>query len=182
MIPLCYGGLLVSLPALERGRMQNCLGWVSQLGELSRPRAYVLVRVRRGSAVVISCERLAACCMCLPLIASALRSRCIAFLKAGCGYYRPRASSGNGVGYPQHRRWCSRQSICMSACILSESTQGKLFRAPSALTLACRRGACGAFAAAGICGYFPLRERMLAIMTLRPFAASYGIIRRCAAI
>ena len=60
--------------------------------------------------------------------------------------------------------------------------QGKLFRAPSVLTLACRRGACGAFAAAGICGYFPLRERMLAIMALRRFAASYGIIRRCAAI
>jgi hypothetical protein len=48
--------------------------------------------------------------------------------------------------------------------------QGKLFRAPSTLTLACRRGACGAFAAAGICDYFPLRERMLVIMALRPYA------------
>ena len=52
----------------------------------------------------------------------------------------------------------------------SESTQGKLFRAPSALTLARRRGASCAFTAAGIGGYPPLRECMLAIMASRSCA------------
>ena len=57
-------------------------------------------------------------------------------------------------------------AVHMHVPLLSrESTQGKLFLAPRALTLACRRGACGAFAAAGIGGYSPLRECMLAIMS-----------------
>ena len=104
-----------------------------------------------------------------------VRSRCIAFVKAGCGNYQPlclySASSGNGVGCPQHRRWCSRWSICMSPCILIGSRQGKLFRAPSAYINACvqvRR--VWRFCCSGHLWLFPLRERMLAIMALRPYA------------
>jgi hypothetical protein len=44
--------------------------------------------------------------------------------------------------------------------------KGKLFRAPSALTLASWRGTCGVLAAAGIDGYYPL----LATKAPRPCA------------
>ena len=66
----------------------------------------------------------------------------------------------------------------MSPYILSESTQGKLVRAPSALTLACRCGACGRASVVILrCVNAILRSLPLALAP-----ASYGISRRCAAI